>query len=60
MVNIVKYFKEVREELVKVTWPSREQTLNKTALVIIASVVVGVYIGALDFVFTLLAQTILK
>lgn len=60
MFNPIKYSKEVREELAKVSWPTREQTIRKTTLVIVSSVAVGVYIGALDFIFTLLSRFIIK
>lgn len=60
MFNPIKYSKEVREELAKVTWPTRQQTIQKTTLVILSSVVVGLYIGALDFIFTKLSQLIIK
>ncbi len=60
MLNPIKYFREVREELVKVEWPTRQQTLQKTILVIGSSVVVGLYIGALDFIFTKLSQLIIR
>ena len=58
--NVVRYFQEVRDELKKVTWPDRQQTIQKTSLVIIVSVIVGVYIGALDFIFTRLTSLFLK
>lgn len=54
------YFIEVKDELSKVTWPSRQQTLNKTLLVIVSSVGVGMFIGVLDFIFTRLATLIIK
>jgi preprotein translocase subunit SecE len=60
MFNPITYFKEVREELTKVTWPTRQQTIQKTTLVIVSSVVVGFYIGALDFIFTKLSELIIK
>lgn len=59
MFNLIKYFKEVREELTKVSWPSRQQTIQKTILVITVSVVVGIYIGALDFLFTTLSKLLI-
>lgn len=60
MFNPIKYSKEVREELGKVTWPTRQQTIQKTTLVILSSAAVGFYIGALDFIFTKLSQFIIK
>lgn len=49
---VVQYLTEVGQELQRVTWPSREQTIRKTTLVVAVSLAVGVYIGVLDFIFT--------
>lgn len=49
---IAGFFSEVRDELRQVTWPTRQQTLRLTLMVVIATVVVGVYLGVLDYVFT--------
>lgn len=49
---VIKYLTEVRQELQRVSWPDRQQTVQKTLLVISVSVFVGVYIGVLDFIFT--------
>ena len=47
-----KFIKEVRSELAKVTWPTRRDTIRLTAIVIAISVVVGLYLGGLDMLFT--------
>lgn len=52
MPNIFHFFKEVTEELKKVSWPSREQTIRYTVLVILAAAVVGIFLGGLDYVLT--------
>lgn len=49
---VVQYLTEVRQELQRVSWPSREQTIRKTTLVVAVSLAVGAYIGVLDFIFT--------
>lgn len=51
MVNPLQYFREVTTELRKVSWPSVEQTRNMTLLVVVVSLLVGIYIGGLDFIF---------
>ena len=51
-MNPVAFLKEVREELAKVTWPSRKQTIRYTILVILVAVAVGVFLGALDYLLT--------
>ena len=60
MVNPVSFFKEVKEELSKVTWPSREQTIRYTVLVIIVAVVVGLILGGLDFILTKLSTLLVQ
>jgi len=60
MVSPVGYFKEVVRELKKVSWPSRKQTVNKTILVIVISILLAVYLGGLDFVFQKLTETLIK
>ena len=50
--GLVNYLKDVRSELSKVVWPKREEVIKLTLIVLIISVVVGAYVGGLDFVFT--------
>lgn len=59
-VNPLTFLKQVRAELARVDWPSREQTVKLTLLVIVASVLVGAYIGGLDAGFTLLFKNLIK
>ncbi|HCX28146.1 MAG TPA: preprotein translocase subunit SecE [Candidatus Portnoybacteria bacterium] len=49
--RIGKFFKEVRLELKKVTWPSRQETINYTLMVIGISLAVALFLGLLDFLF---------
>lgn len=50
--RIPSFLKEVKSELGKVSWLSRQQTLRLTLVVIGVSVVVAFFIGLLDFIFT--------
>lgn len=59
-MNMVQYLKEVRVELTKVTWPDRAGVTRLTAIILIASLVTGLYIGGLDFGFTSLLGMFLK
>lgn len=54
------FLKEVREELSKVTWPSREQTIRYTVLVIIVAVAVGLFLGGLDYILTAITAFIIR
>lgn len=60
MSKILDFLKEVREELSKVTWPIREQTIRYTVLVIVVAVVVGLVLGGLDYILTLFTSVILE
>ena len=50
--SLPTFFKEVKSELTKVTWLSRQQTLHLTAIVLAVSVVVALFISLLDYLFT--------
>jgi preprotein translocase SecE subunit len=43
------YLAEVARELRSVTWPTRQQTLTQTMLVIGVSALLAVYLGVLDY-----------
>ncbi|OGM13925.1 preprotein translocase subunit SecE [Candidatus Woesebacteria bacterium RBG_16_39_8b] len=56
----INYLKEVRLELSKVVWPKREEVIKLTLIVIIISVIVGLYLGALDFIYTKLLELLIN
>jgi len=51
-MNIFKFVNEVRAEILKVTWPTRADTIRLTIIVLGISVGVGLYLGGLDMLFT--------
>lgn len=57
--KIVKYFYEAKEELEKVTWPSRKETINSTLVVIGVSLGTALFLGALDFGFSTALQALI-
>lgn len=58
--NPIDFFKEVKTELFKVTWPKRAVVIKLTIVVIGVSVVVAIYLGGLDFVFAKTIELILR
>lgn len=52
MKSVVNFFSEVKTELSKVTWPKRRETIRLTSVVILVSVIVGLFVGGLDYLFT--------
>jgi preprotein translocase subunit SecE len=57
---IFDFFREVRVELGKVVWPSRDQTIRLTLMVIIVTVIVGFFIGGIDYILAQLTKLIIK
>ena len=50
--RIGKWFREI-------VWPTREQTINNTLVVLASVVIIGIFIWVLDIVFGLGIQTLL-
>jgi len=47
---------QVKTELYNVTWPTRKQVIRLTLIVIAISLLVGVYLGVVDYLFTRLLE----
>jgi preprotein translocase subunit SecE len=60
--SLLRTFRETRQELKKVVWPSREETIRLTFVVIVISSVIGVILFLGDtfflFLYTLLTDTV--
>lgn len=52
MERFINYLKDTRGELKHVSWPTQRQALIYTGLVIAISILVALFVGAFDFVFT--------
>lgn len=55
-----RYFRETIGELKKVNWPSRKEAQNLTMIVLAVIVLMTVFLGGLDFLFTLGFAQLLK
>lgn len=56
----VVFLKEVKSELLKVSWPTRMEVVKLTIIVFVISIAVGLYIGGLDILFTKLSELLIK
>jgi preprotein translocase subunit SecE len=52
MDNLSKYFRDTAAELKQVSWPTQQQAMLYTALVIVISVLVSLFTGAFDYLFS--------
>lgn len=50
--KIKTFLKEVILETKKINWPTRQETIRYTLVVIGLSVAVAIFLGGLDFIFT--------
>ncbi|MCP4482601.1 MAG: preprotein translocase subunit SecE [bacterium] len=60
MKLITNFFKEVYGEYKKVTWPSKEQTIAATIMVVIMVIFFAVFIGLVDYFLTLIMGILLR
>lgn len=49
--NTMKFFREIKSELKKVIWPTKNQLINNTITVLATCLVIGLIIWAADFLF---------
>ncbi|HUS60492.1 MAG TPA: preprotein translocase subunit SecE [Nevskiaceae bacterium] len=54
------YLKEVKTEMQRVSWPTRQEAIRLTLIVVGVSVVVAALIGGFDFLFTKMMAVIIK
>jgi len=54
--KLINYIKDTKNELKHVNWPSRKQTVNFTILVISASIIIALFMGLFDILFTYLLK----
>ena len=50
--RIVKYFREARAEMRKVTWPTRQEAFYLTGIVMAVTVAMSILLWVLDILFT--------
>ncbi len=48
---LVRYLKETRAEVRKVSWPTREEAINLTLIVLAVTIAMAIFLGAVDFIF---------
>jgi preprotein translocase subunit SecE len=59
LAELRAFFTEVRSELKKVTWPSRQEVYQTTLVVIATSILFGFYLWGLDLAFSRVMSLVL-
>jgi preprotein translocase subunit SecE len=59
-MQALDFLKEVRVELGKVVWPTRDQTIRLTFIVIFVTVMVAFFVGGIDYILTAISSLLYK
>ena len=60
MNKILKFIREARQELKKVNWPSRKELIESTKVVITSSLLMILFIGLADWVYSKLIKILFE
>ncbi|MEN2998581.1 MAG: preprotein translocase subunit SecE [Brevinematia bacterium] len=58
--RVIQFFKDVAEEMKKVSWPPKEEVISSSAIVIVFVIILSIILGFIDFVASTLVGLILK
>lgn len=58
--RIKNFFREVKVEFKKVVFPTREELIGSTWVVIISSIIVAIFLGVVDLVLTRFVQYLIR
>ena len=59
MVKPLTYLREVKQEVERVSWPSKEKTINMTLLVIGVSLFIALFVAGADFAFNQMLRVLI-
>lgn len=47
--KVAKWFKDLKNEFKKVTWPSKKKVINNTSVVLATILIATIFVGGFDF-----------
>jgi preprotein translocase subunit SecE len=60
MQKIIQYLKDVRAEMLKVSWPTKNELFSATLLVIVLSIIMAIFVYACDQVINRIVGLLLR
>lgn len=51
MAKLKTFLKEARQEFSHINWPTKQETIRMVGIVIAISLVMAIYLGAVDYAF---------
>lgn len=58
--QVAQFFREVKIEVKKISWPQRNETIASTSIVIIIVLIIGIFLGIVDVGLARLVKLILS
>ncbi len=55
-----RFLKDVKVEFLKVTWPTRDEMIGSTLVVMVVSAIVAVFIGFVDHLLAIVISAIMR
>lgn len=59
-VSIAQSVRQVKQEVSKITWPTRKETMQGSVIVIVMSVLIALFLFFVDMIFAEIIQAILE
>lgn len=60
MIKIGKFVSQVKTEMQKVSWPSRNELISSTIVVLVSTILMAVYIGVCDLVLSRVINVLIR
>ena len=60
VAKATRFFREVRAELAKVSWPGRKEVIGSTAVVIASVFIVSFFLGLVDVIIQKIMSAVLR
>lgn len=57
---MIQFFRDTRQELKKVSWPTREELVGSTVVVIITTFILALFIGLVDFCLSIIMRLVIR
>ncbi len=57
--KVTNFFKEAKQELDKVVWPTREELMGSAVVVIVTTLIMAAFVGVVDFILSIVLRILL-
>jgi len=58
--NLAQFLKEVRQEFARISWPTRQQALRESLIVLLVVIVISLLVFLFDVLFNILFNFLIK